>query len=212
MSLINIQIKVGTNPDGVFEPMTAKAIINYYGLNPIHGANFLGQCSHETGDWKSFIENLNYSAQGLANTWPHRYAENKISRVKKPNELALKLNRNPELIANNVYANRMGNGSEESGDGWKYRGRGAIQLTGKFNYSEFSKYIKDPEVINNPDKILTDYILDSAMWFFNKNKIWALCTDIKDQTIQQITKKVNGGLNGLNDRIRKVNKYYNWIK
>lgn len=212
MSLINIQKKVGTKPDGSFGPITANAILNYYNINKLHGAIFLGQCSHETGNWRSFIENLNYSAQGLANTWPKRYSINPKSKIKTPNDLAKILERNPEAIANNVYANRMGNDSEESGDGWKYRGRGAIQLTGKFNYSEFSKYVKDSEIIINPDKIIIDYIMESAIWFFNKNKIWNLCTDIETETIKIITKKINGGLNGLHDREMKIKEYYNWFK
>jgi len=207
MSLVNIQKKVGATPDDIFGPNTANHILNYYNLNKIHGAIFLGQCSHETGNWKHFEENLNYSAERLAKVWPHRYSENK-----EPNELAKRLQRNPEMIANNVYANRMGNGSEESGDGWRYRGRGAIQLTGKFNYSEFSRYTKDPEIIENPDKIITEYIIDSAIWFFNKNRLWSLCTDISNETIKRVTKKINGGFNGLDDRIEKINKYYNWIK
>src|SRR5690606_24759483 len=124
----NIQKKVGTIPDGLFGRNTARAIMNYYKLSPTEAAHFLGQCYHETGGFKTFEENLNYSAQRLLQVFP-KYFPNSIVA----NSYAFK----PKLIANRVYANRMGNGDEASGEGWKYRGRGAIQLTGKQNYEWF---------------------------------------------------------------------------
>lgn len=211
MSLKSIQRKLNLKQDNKLGPITAKAIGDYYKLNIIETAQFLGQCDHETGGWHFFKENLNYSAQGLANTWPNRFAVNPRSKPSVPNQLAKTIQRNQELIANHTYANRMGNGDIESGDGFKFIGRGAIQLTGKNNYIEFAKYVNDMSILDNPDKILTDYILESAKWFFDTNNLWRLCKDISDNTITLITRRINGGTKGLEDRINKTNIYYNLL-
>lgn len=114
-------------------------------------AYILATAFHETGrKMQPVVENLNYSAQGLAGNWPARYAVNPRVRPCKPNSVALKIARNPEAIANNCYANRMGNGDEVSGDGWKYRGRGLPQTTGKVNYI-WAKELTGIDVINDPD-------------------------------------------------------------
>jgi putative chitinase len=117
--------------------------------------------------------------------------------------------RKPEKIANRVYANRMGNGNEQSGDGWKYRGRGAIQLTGKNNYKAFSKWVGDETIINNPDIVATKYYIDSAMYYFMVNKLFDNIDNLDYETCKRITKRVNGGYNGLEDRWSKTKKYYN---
>ncbi len=132
-------------------------------------AAFLANIGVETGDLTRFTENLNYSAQGLANTWPTRYAVDSKAKVKVPNELAYKLNRNPQAIANNAYANRMGNGPESSGDGWRYRGQGAKQITGKANFEAYAKS-SGIDAVNHPELLSSDpeTIIDSAAWFFAK--------------------------------------------
>lgn len=211
MSVRNIQRKLNVQETGVFGRETSIAAMRFLNLTPVQAAHFLGQCDHETGGWRLFSENLNYSAQGLANTWPNRYAVNSKQRPLVPNELANRIQRNPEAIANNTYAGRMGNGDVASGDGWRFIGRGAIQLTGRSNYSEFSRTVNDPTILTNPGIVATDYILESAKWFFDRNNLWSLCTDTTNQTIERITRRVNGGTHGLQDRIAQTNKYIAWL-
>ena len=166
-----------------------KQACEHYGIKSKNAiAAFLANVGVETGSLKTFVENLNYSAQGLANTWPSRYsASGRFGGA--PNSLALSIARKPMEIANNTYANRMGNGSVASGDGWKYRGRGAIQLTGKANYAEYSKQ-SGHDALNNPD-ILTEpkYIADSAAWFFKNSG----CIPLADAgAFDSTVKRING--------------------
>lgn len=199
MSLKHLQEKVGVTADGSFGPGTLKAAIEYYKLTPIRAAHFFAQCAHESGNFKAFSENLNYGAAGLKSIFGKYFTTEKD---------ALEYERKPEQIANRVYANRMGNGDEASGDGWKYRGRGALQLTGKNNYKEFSDYLKDPDVVVNPDVVATKYSFESAMFFFEKNRLWAICDKgINDEAIVELTKRINGGTHGLDDRKEKTKKY-----
>jgi putative chitinase len=107
----------------------------------------------------------------------------------------------------------MGNGDEKSGDGWKFRGRGAIQLTGKDNYSQFAKHIGKPEIMTNPDLVATEYSFESALFFFEKNKLWSICDQgVNEAAILALTKRVNGGTHGLEDRKAKTLKYYEYVK
>ena len=161
---------------------------------PKRVAAFLAQCGHESAGFSVLKENLNYSAEGL----------NKIFKKYFPTlESAQPYARNPEKIANKVYSNRMGNGDEASGDGWKYRGRGPIQLTGKDNYRAFANdYFEDPETLLNDPDLLIDHIptsLLAAVWFWQKNKL-NVQADAGD--IKTMTKKINGGFIGLEDRIK----------
>ena len=119
--------------------------------------------------------------------------------------------RNPVNIANKVYANRMGNGDEKSGDGYRFRGRGFLMITGKKNYEAFSKFIGE-DCVQNPDLVSQKYALESALWFFFENKIFTLCKDLSDDSVKKVTKKINGGLNGFADRKAKTLKYYNLLK
>ncbi len=114
---------------------------------------------------------------------------------------------------NKKYADRMGNGNEASGDGWKYRGRGALQLTGKANYQVFADYLKKPEIMTSPDLVSTIYAFESAMFFFDKNKLWSICDKgVNDTVILELTKRINGGTHGLEDRKAKTVKYYSYVK
>jgi putative chitinase len=213
MSIQALQTKIGVKVDGDFGPTTFKAACKFFKFTPERGAHFFGQTSHETGEFKSFSENLNYSAQGLANTFPTRYAVNPKAKIKVPNTLANTLARNPEKIANNAYASRMGNGNEASGDGWKFRGRGALQLTGKDNYKLFSEYLKNPEIMTNPDLVATTFSFESAIFFFDRNRLWSICDQgINDAAILALTKRINGGVHGLTDRTEKTKKYYEYVK
>jgi len=203
MSLKSLQSKIGVEPDGDFGPTTLKAAAKYFKLSNERAAHFFAQTSHETGEFKLFSENLNYSADGLQ----------KIFAKYFPGNLEESYAKNPEKIANRVYASRMGNGNEASGDGWKYRGRGALQLTGKDNYKAFAQYLGKPEIITNPDLVATEYAFESAMFFFDRNKLWAICDQgINDKTILALTKRINGGTHGLTDRTEKTKKYYEFVK
>jgi putative chitinase len=205
MSLKSLQEKAGVAADGAFGPGTMKAATAFYKFSPVRAAHFFAQTAHETGGFKAFSENLNYSADGLNKIFPKYF--------KNAGRDAASFARNPEKIANIVYASRMGNGDEASGDGWKFRGRGALQLTGKANYEAFAKYLGNNEVLTNPDSVATKYAFESAMFFFERNKLWAICDKgINDAAILELTKRINGGTHGLEDRKTKTYKYYEYVK
>ena len=163
--------------------------------SPLVLAHFLAQCAHESGNFKYTRENLNYSAQGLLKIFPKYFSKDTA-------EIAA---RKPEVIANIVYSLRMGNGNKESGDGWKYRGRGYIQLTGKSNYKSFGDFI-GINLLDNPDLVATKYPLTSAAWFFEIKRLWNIAEEgVEEETIKKITKLINGGFHGLEERIKKSN-------
>lgn len=204
MSLKSLQEKIGVTADGAFGPGTLKAAMKFYKFTPARAAHFFAQTAHESGDFKAFSENLNYGAKGLLGIFKKYF----------PTEAkAAEYERKPEKIANLVYANRMGNGDEASGDGYKFRGRGALQLTGKDNYKAFADYMKQPEIMDNPDLVATKYSFESAIFFFDKNKLWSICDQgINDPAILALTKRINGGTHGLEDRKQKTYKYYEYVK
>jgi len=195
---LKLQNLKGHIPDAVIAMIpdtAAKFAIN----TPLRLAHFLAQCGHESGGFRATQENLNYSAKGL----------NGIFRKYFPTEAAAAAYaRQPAKIASKVYANRMGNGSEASGEGYKFRGRGYIQLTGKENYTAFGKSIGE-DIISNPDKVSSQYALLSAAWFFSKNGLHKMADEgASDQVVTKITKRVNGGTIGLPDRIKHFKEYY----
>lgn len=203
MGLRALQTKIGVNSDGVFGPGTLKAAANFFGLTPQRAAHFFGQLSHESGGFTVFVENLNYSAAGLRSTWPTRFTE----------QTAKQFARKPEAIANLVYSNRMGNGNEASGDGWRFRGRGAIQLTGRANYQALADHLKRQDIMTNPDLVATEFAFESALFFFRRNNLWNICDrGINDAAITSLTKRINGGTIGLEDRISKTKQYFDWLK
>jgi putative chitinase len=162
--------------------------------NPFRMAHFLAQCAHESGNFKHVRENLNYSEQGLLNVFPKYFDKNTAKLYA----------RKPEQIANIVYECRLGNGNRNTGDGWKFRGRGFLQLTGLVNYKAFGEFI-GVDLISNPDLVATKYALTSAAWFFEKKGLWKICDQgVDEPTIVAVTKRVNGGTNGLKDRISKT--------
>jgi len=201
MSLKSLQTKIGVTADGAFGPGTLKAAMKYYEMSPIRAAHFFAQTGHETGNFKLFVENLNYSAKSLQAVFGKYF----------PGNLEESYARQPEKIASRVYASRMGNGDEASGDGWKYRGRGALQLTGKSNYQAFAEYLKKPDL--SPEAVADEYSFESAFFFFDRNKLWSICdAGINDDSILKLTKRINGGTNGLAHRSELTYKYYNWVK
>jgi putative chitinase len=174
-----------------------------FGINtPLRLAHFLAQCGHESGGFKLVNENLNYSADGLKKIFPKYFAQA---------GLAESYARQPEKIASRVYGGRMGNGDESTKEGFKFRGRGYIQLTGKSNYSEFDKFVNE-DILANPDLVATQYPLLSAAWFFHKNGLNAIADKgADDATVTSVTKRVNGGTIGLPDRIKHFKEYYSLL-
>jgi putative chitinase len=202
MSLVNLQKKIGVTADGAFGPGTFKTAAAYYKLSPNRAAHFFAQTAHESGNFKAFSENLNYGAKGLRGVFRKYFPTDALAKAYE---------RKPAKIANRVYGNRMGNGDEASGEGFAFRGRGALQLTGKFNYSEFAKYVNRPDIMDNPDLVATELAFESALWFFDKNKLWGICDQgINDAAILALTKRINGGTHGLDDRKLKTKKYAAW--
>lgn len=178
--------------------------ITSFGINtPLRLAHFLAQCAHESGGFKLVQENLNYSANGLMEIFG-KYFPTK--------QLAEQYQRKPVLIASKVYGNRMGNGDEKTKEGFKFRGRGYIQLTGKENYTAFGKSINE-DIVSNPDKVATHYPLLSAAWFFTKNGLHKIADKgATNAIVTQISKRVNGGTIGLEDRIKYFKKFYELLK
>jgi putative chitinase len=175
-------------------------VMNQFSINTqIRLSHFLAQCAHESGNWKFTVENLNYSASGLRATF---------SKYFPTDQLANAYARQPQRIASRVYANRMGNGAEDSQDGWKYRGRGYIQLTGKNNYSTFNNFVSD-DIIQTPDFVATKYPLTSAGWFWHTRNINRVADrGSSPDIVRAVTVQVNGGTNGLTDRITKFGQYF----
>lgn len=204
MSMIELQKKIGVTADGAFGPGTLKAAASYFKLNKNRAAHFFAQCAHESGNFKAFSENLNYGAKGLRTTFGKYFQTEGIAK---------NYERQPQRIANRAYANRMGNGDEASGDGFAYKGRGPLQLTGKNNYRAFGRYIgREQEILDNPDLVATELGFESALWFFDANKLWSICDQgINDAAILALTKRINGGTHGLEDRKLKTKKYAAWL-
>jgi putative chitinase len=178
-------------------------VMEKFGIsNPTRLAHFLSQVAHESGNFKFVNENLNYSSKGLVAIFKKYF----------PTEaLAITYQRKADKIANKVYASRMGNGDEASGDGYKFRGRGYIQLTGKDNYKAFSDFIGE-DCVANPDLVATKYPLTSAAFFFHKNKLWDICDKgHSHDVVTSVTKRVNGGIIGLDDRIKHFEEYNNLL-
>ena len=203
MSLAKLQEKIGVTADGAFGPGTLKAAAAHYKLNKVRAAHFFAQCAHESGNWRATSENLNYGAKGLRGIFRKYFPTDALAKAYE---------RQPAKIANRVYANRMGNGPEGSGDGWKFRGRGFLQLTGHDNYKALSQYINRPDIMDNPDLVAGELAIESALWFFDRNKLWGICDQgINDAAILALTKRINGGTHGLDDRKLKTKKYATWL-
>jgi putative chitinase len=190
MSLANTLAKLKISIDWV-EPL--QEVFHRYEINtPERQAAFIGQCAHESMNFTKLEENLNYSAEALMKTWPSRFPTM---------EVAQQYARNPEKIANKVYGGRMGNGTEETGDGWLYHGRGLIQLTGKDNYTLAGDAL-NMDFLHSPDYVLVPkYAALTAGWYWNKRQLNKEA-DAKDYT--GMTKKINGGTIGLDDRIAHI--------
>jgi putative chitinase len=196
-----LQERCGVTADGAFGPNTARAIAKHFDLSPNRAAHLLGQASHESAGFTITKENLYYSTpERLCKVWPSRF---------KTVQDAAPYARNPKALADKVYSNRMGNGE---GEGHVWIGRGFLQITGKDNYRSFASDMRLPDVMTDPSLVETDYAFESAMWFFERNGLFAIADKgVDDNTIKTITKRVNGGHHGLDDRIAQTQKIYGWL-
>ncbi len=198
---MNLDKLKGHIPDGVIAQIPDT--MQKFELNtPLRLAHFLAQTGHESGGFKATTENLNYGAKGLLGIFKKYF----------PTEAKAKeYERKPEKIANLVYGGRMGNGPEASGEGYKFRGRGYIQLTGKDNYKAFDAVVPE-DILANPDLVASKYPLLSAAWFFHKNGLHKIADKgATDAVVTEVTKRVNGGTIGLADRIKHFKEYHNLL-
>jgi len=169
---------------------------------PLRLAHFLAQCGHESGGFKFKSENLNYSAEILRKVFPKYFPDIVVAK---------RYERKPEAIASRVYGGRMGNGPEATKEGFKFKGRGYIQLTGKDNYKAFDATVED-DILANPDLVATKYPLLSAAWFWNSRKLNSIADQgATDDVVTKVTKLVNGGTIGLADRIKHFKEYHNLL-
>ena len=197
-----LQDKVGVGADGHFGKNTAKAIAQHYELSNERAAHLMGQASHESGHWRHTRENLNYSAESMMRVWPSRFPD--LASCEG-------YSRNPTALANKVYGGRMGNDANTN-EGALFSGKGYLMITGKNNYRAFSSDMGLLEIMTDPDLVAEDYAFDTAMWFFNKNKLFDIADDgVNDETILKITRRVNGGTHGLTDRTGETKKIYEWL-
>lgn len=187
----------GHIPDSVLTQIPL--VVDKFAINtPLRLCHFLAQTGHESGGFKVTKENLNYSAERLQVIFKKYFTE----------DSAKEYARKPDKIANIVYANRMGNGNQASGDGFRFCGRGYIQLTGKDNYTAFDKSVEE-DILANPDLVATKYPLLSAAWFWSKNGLNAIADQgATDEVITKATKKINGGVIGLEDRKKHFKEFY----
>jgi putative chitinase len=197
-TIMNLNKLKGHIPDSVIA-MLPETIEKFELNTSLRLAHFLAQAGHESGGFKAVNENLNYGAKGLRGIFGKYFPTDAKAALYE---------RKPEKIANLVYGGRMGNGAEATGEGYKFRGRGYIQLTGKDNYSAFDKVVEE-NLIEQPDLVATKYPLLSAAWFFHKNGLHKLADGgATEAVVTTITKRVNGGTIGLPDRIKHFNEYH----
>jgi putative chitinase len=197
VSGLNIDKLKGHIPDVVLSQIS-EAASKFNITTNLRLAHFLAQCSHESGGFKITNENLNYSIDGLKKVFGKYF----------PGNLAESYAKQPEKIASRVYGGRMGNGDEASKEGYKFRGRGYIQLTGKDNYRSFTKFIGE-DCVANPDLVASKYPLASAAFFFNNNNLWSICDrGSTDEVVTSVTKRVNGGTIGLEHRLKEFKTFW----
>jgi len=195
---MNLEKLKGHIPDTVIAQIPE--VMEKFQVNtPLRLAHFLAQCGHESGGFRLTQENLNYSAKGLMGIFKKYFPTAALANAYQ---------RQPQKIANRVYASRMGNGPEASGEGYKFRGRGYIQLTGKQNYTAFDASVPE-SIVDNPDLVATKYPLASAAWFWSKNGLNKIADEgATDAVVTKVTKRVNGGTIGLPDRIKHFKEYH----
>lgn len=198
---MNLEKLKGHVPDSVIAQIP-DTCVKFNITTPLRLAHFLAQCAHESGGFKAVNENLNYSADGLKKIFPKYF----------PGNLSESYARQPEKIASRVYGSRMGNGDETTKEGWKYRGAGYLQTTGKENYKKLGDFL-GVDLLSNPELVATKYPLASAAFFFNNNGLWSICDKgADDATVTAVTKRVNGGTIGLSERLKEFKHFYSLLQ
>lgn len=199
-----LQIKINSGSDGQFGPNTAKAIAKHYKLSPKRAAHLLGQAHHESGGFKLVRENLYYSTpERIQAVWPSRFPTVESAKAYA---------KNPSKLANKVYSDRMGNGDEKSGDGTAFSGKGWMMLTGRNNFRQFASKMGIPEVMTDPDLVAEKYAFETCMFFFEENNLFDIAdAGVNPETIRKITRRVNGGLHGYEDRENQTHKVFTWL-
>lgn len=200
----------GLVADGIVGKNTLKKFSDIHRMTEEETAHFFGQTDVETGGFKKGSESLYYTTvAGLRSTFYSPFKD-------KSDAFVSQYLRNSEKCANYVYANRMGNGNEASGDGYKFRGRSAVQLTGRDNYTEFAKSICDPRVLEQPNLLAEEYFFEGALYYFNKNKLWKYCKEVNKENILKVSRAINlgnafskGTPHALKERQNRTLKYYN---
>lgn len=211
--IIEFQREVGLKDDGIIGPMTLNALQSRLNISKVQLANFMGQLHHESNGFKSDTESLNYSVARLINTFFY-YNRNKGQAFTDGRRWLHPADQ--ETIANKVYwdvnrEKRHWLGNKDWGDGWKFRGRGAIQITGRYNYAQFETYV-GYDLMDHPEKVATDLYWECALWYFEKNRLWGISERLTRESIAQLTTAINGGLLGLEERIRMTRYYANILK
>ncbi len=215
-AVILFQEKYNLKPDGVIGKKTMMTMAEVFHLSIPKLAHFLGQSHVESQAFTKLVENLNYSAQGLAEVSPKRYALNPKARIKVPNALAKKLAGKPMQVGNNYYANRMGNGSEASGDGFKHRGFGISMITGKETQYAFADFVQNPQIKVLPELIVTKYAFESALWYYQTRSVWKYAERVNEESILNVSRLINVGKVdteiipiGYDKRLHWTNYYFN---
>jgi len=199
LSFHNLSSHIPTN---IFEELVGEVGTQFAINTPLRAAHFLAQCHHESAGFRAFVENMNYSAAALRRVFPKYFPTD---------ALAEQYARKPAAIGSRVYGGRMGNGPESTGEGFLFRGRGAIQLTGRHNYTAFNRFVPD-DVLTNPDLVATKYPLLSAAWFWDTRKLNTIADrGPTAEVVTAITRIVNGGTHGLADRQAQFTRYWNLL-
>jgi putative chitinase len=220
VAIKNIQKKLNLKEDGKLGPITIKSIGDFLNIKDInHLSHFLGQVNHETGGFISGRESLNYTVNALLTSFGrHRISESDARKFGRGSETPA----NQKAIANAIYGGEWGRknlGNTEPNDGFLFRGNGSIQLTGRANHQAFTNFIKDPEIMLNPDLVMEKYYFESGKFFFDRNNLWRFCNKIDNNSILTVSRAVNignpnstGTPKGMDDRIKQTMNYYNLLK
>lgn len=195
--------------DGIIGKQTFAMFMEVFEMTEIQCAHFLGQLHHETGGFKRDTESMDYSVSGLKSTF--FYYKNRPKEAQEDGRTWYK-KADQETIANKVYWDKNRSdvyrlGNVEWGDGWAYRGRGSVQLTGLWNYQEFADWLENQTIINNTELVATKYYWQSALWYFEKRNVWQKMKDVSIKSVESVTRAINGGLNGFDDRVLYTKKY-----
>jgi len=212
MSLVALQSKLNIEHFSEFDPMILRESVRYFKLSLIRAAHFFAQVSVTTSDFTVFEENLHLSSEELANKWPNYFARDIRTPKRIGNILAEDLSGDPQAVANTVYSNKYGNGDYNSGDGYKFRGRGVISLLGRTEYSDFAQSVGCLDIIENPDLVSDKFSFEAGLYFFDKHKLWSICDrGVSRAVITDLTMRVSKSTYKLTDRLHRTSMYARWL-